>query len=115
MFELVFSKVFDEDIDACYDYIKDTLESPMAAKNLMNELSSKLIYLEEKPYSRPLVQDKFLASFGIRSIRVKNYIIFYIIEDANKKKNVNILRFMYGKRDWMSILKEKPNTVYTKN
>ena len=79
MFELVFSKVFDEDIDACYDYIKDTLESPMAAKNLMNELSSKLIYLEEKPYSRPLVQDKFLASFGIRSIRVKNYIVFYII------------------------------------
>jgi len=53
----------------------------MAASNLMKELSSKLNYLEEKPYSRPLVQDKFLASFGIRSIRVKNHIVFYFIED----------------------------------
>ena len=108
MFELVFSKVFDEDIDSSHNYIKDILESPMAASNLMKELSNKLNYLEEKPYSRPLVQDKFLASFGIRSIKVKNYIIFYIIEEENDKKNVNILRFMYGKRDWMNILKEKP-------
>jgi len=108
MFELVFSKVFDEDIDSSYNYIKDILESPMAASNLMKELSKKLNYLEEKPYSRPLVQDKFLASFGIRSIRVKNYIVFYIIEEENNKKNVNILRFMYGKRDWMNILKEEP-------
>ena len=108
MFELVFSKVFDEDIDSSYNYIKDLLESPMAASNLMKELSSKLNYLEEKPYSRPLVQDKFLASFGIRSIRVKNHIVFYIIEDENNKRTVNILRFMYCKRDWMNILKEKP-------
>ena len=107
MFELVFSKVFDEDIDSSYNYIKDILESPMAASNLMKELSSKLNYLEEKPYSRSLVKDKYLASFGIRSIRVKNYIVFYIIEDESNIKNVNILRFMYGKRDWMSILKEK--------
>ncbi|MCL2792492.1 MAG: hypothetical protein FWD87_05305 [Spirochaetaceae bacterium] len=46
MLELVFSKVFDEDIDSGYNYIKDILESSMAASNLMKELSNK------KQYSR---------------------------------------------------------------
>jgi len=58
MYELVFSKIIDEEIDSCYDYIKDILEAPMAAKNLIKELYEKLNYIKEKPYSRPLVHDE---------------------------------------------------------
>jgi len=31
---------------------------------------------------------------------VKNYMMFYIVEE----KQINIIRFLYGHRDWMSIL-----------
>ena len=110
MYKLLFSKIIDDDIDSSYNYIKDILKAPIAAENLMKELYDKLNYIKEKPYSRPLVHDEFLASLGIRSIRVKNYLIFYNIEeDENDKDNkyINVISFMYNKRDWINILKEK--------
>jgi len=109
MYELVFSKTIDDEIDSCYDYIKDILEAPIAAENLMKELYEKLNYLKEKPYSRPLVHDEFLSSLGVRTLKVKNYLVFYYIEEDGKdenKKYVNLISFMYNKRDWISILKK---------
>ena len=106
MYKIVFSNIFDEDIDSVYNYIKDTLESPMAAENLMEELYEKINYLKEKPYSRPLVHDKYLASLGIRSVKIKNYVLFYNI-DENVKNIVNVISFMYNKRDWINILKKE--------
>jgi len=105
MYKLLFSKTIDDEIDSSYNYIKDILEASSAAKNLMKELYDKLNYIKEKPYSRPLVHDEFLASLGIRSIRVKNYLIFYNIDENDK--NVNVISFMHNKRDWVYILKEK--------
>jgi len=103
MYELVFSKILDEDIDSCYNYINDNLEAPNAAEKLMKELYEKLNNIKKNPYSRPLVQDEYLASLGIRSIIIKNYLLFYYIED---KKYINLVTFMYGRRDWINILKE---------
>ena len=111
MYNLLFSKIIDKDIDSCYVYIRDTLEAPMAAENLMKELYEKLDHIKEKPYSRPLVHDKLLASFGIRSIKVKNYLLFYNIENdtmEDGEKNINVITFMYNKRDWINILRETP-------
>jgi addiction module RelE/StbE family toxin len=102
MFNLSFSKIIDADIDSCYSYIKDKLEAPMAAENLMEELYEKINHIKENPYSRPLVHDELLASLGIRSIKVKNYLLFYSVEE----KNINVITFMYNKRDWANIIKE---------
>ena len=106
MYELIFSKIIEEDIDSCYNYINENLEASAAAEKLMNELYEKINYLKEKPYSRPLVYDEFLSSLGMRSIKVKNYMLFYYIEEDNNNKNINLISFMYNKRDWINILKE---------
>jgi toxin ParE1/3/4 len=106
MYNLTFSKIFKIDANTVHRYIKETLEAPMAAENLKKELLEKLDCIKEKPYSRPLVQDKFLASFGIRSIKVKNYLLFYNIEE--EANNINAITFMYNKRDWANIIKEMP-------
>ena len=60
------------------------------------------VKLEENPYRRPLVQDKYLAMKGYRSINVKNYTLFYRIVEENN--TVLLVRFMYSQRDWASIL-----------
>ena len=104
-YDLVFSNIIDSDFDQSYNYIKETLEAPKAAEKLFDELDIKIAEILKNPYKRPLVQDKYLASLGIRSIKIKNYILFYnITEEANR---VNAIRFMYKKRDWKKILKEK--------
>ena len=105
MYRLKFSKLYDTDVDSSYNYITCNLQAPMAAENLIKETILKLEKLKENPKIRPLVQDKYLAALGYRSMKVKNYLIFYIIGDDDK--HVKIVRFLYGKRNWMNILKEE--------
>ena len=105
MYRLRFSKLYNKDVNSSFNYIKDTLEAPMAAENLIKEILEKLNQIKENPNRRPLVQDKYLASLGYRLINVKNYMIFYII--GNDNKHIKIVRFLYNKRNWKNILKEK--------
>ena len=105
MYRLRFSKLFKKDIDSSYNYIKNKLEAPMAADNLIKEIMEKLNKIKENPNIRPLVQDKYLASLGYRLINVKNYAIFYII--GNDNRHIKIIRFLYNKRNWINLLKEK--------
>jgi plasmid stabilization system protein ParE len=105
VYRLIFSKLYDKDVDSSYNYISGQLEAPKAADNLIMEVLEKLGKIKGNPNIRPLVQDKYLASLGYRSINVKNYLIFYIIGDDNK--HIKIIRFLYKKRNWINILKEK--------
>ena len=105
MYRLKISKSYDLDVDSCYDYIKDTLKNPKAADDLIAKIIDKLNKIRENPKIRPLVRDEYLAGLGYRLITVKNYMIFYIIGEDNK--HLKIIRFLYCKRDWMTILKEK--------
>jgi toxin ParE1/3/4 len=102
---LVISKLYKEDTLSTYNYIKNVLNAPLAAKNLKKEIKEKLIYISKNPTHRPLVYDKYLASLGYRLISVKNYLIFYIVDDTNN--HIKIVRLLYCKRDWINILKEK--------
>jgi plasmid stabilization system protein ParE len=104
VYRLRFSKLYRGDVDSSYNYIRNTLEAPRAADNLIKEILVKLKKIKENPNIRPLVQDKYLASLGYRLINVKNYIIFYIVD--NDKKHIKIIRFLYNKRNWINILKE---------
>lgn len=51
----------------------------------------------------PPADDKILASWGVRFVTVGNYLAFYTISE--EEKQVNIVRFLYAKSDWHSVLK----------
>jgi toxin ParE1/3/4 len=78
----------------------------MAADRLIIEVKKKLIEVRNNPTHRPLVNDVYLANLGYRLKTVKNFILFYIIDNDNER--IKIVRFVYGKRDWINILKETP-------
>ena len=103
MFDYTFTKIVELDIDQSYTYIKDTLEAPSAAENLFSELYGKINEILGNPYKRALVQDKYLASLGIRSINIKNYVLYYTIDE--KQNLINFLRFLHQLRDRITILK----------
>jgi hypothetical protein len=48
-----------------------------------------------------VVSDEYLSSLEIRFAMVKNYMMFYIVDN----KQINFIRFMYGRRDWINILR----------
>lgn len=52
------------------------------------------------------VDGPVLATWGIRLKVINNYLAFYIIDE--KSKTVHIVRFLYEKRNWISILRSEP-------
>ena len=59
--------------------------------------------LAEFPHKFEVVSDKLLALWGIRFTIVMNYLAFYTVDDATQ--TVHIVRFLYGKSNWITILK----------
>jgi mRNA-degrading endonuclease RelE of RelBE toxin-antitoxin system len=88
-------------------YIRKNLANPMAAASLRSEIKRVQNLLKENPHRRPLVHDAYLAEKGIYSISVKNYLIFYNIDEDNQI--VNLLHFMHSSEDWISRLSKEQN------
>ena len=65
MFNLIFSEKINNDIVSTLKYINEVLEAPRAAEAHYNELIKTYGKLQENPFRRPLVQNKYLAANGI--------------------------------------------------
>jgi toxin ParE1/3/4 len=83
-------------------YITEKLHDPQAATSLLNAIEKEITSLDTMPKRHALVSDKRLAKQGIRQIPVKNYTIFYAVNDQTS--TVNIISVMYSKRDWANVL-----------
>jgi plasmid stabilization system protein ParE len=105
MYELIFSKLFNTDIDSTYLYIVEYLGAPMVAKKLMKTVKQKLESLKENPTARPILKDSLISMLNLRTVKVKNCVIYYSVDE--EKQKVNLVRFLYNKRDWINILSGK--------
>ena len=100
-YHLHITTVAQRDISYAADYIEFVLKNPKAADDLLEETDQKINALLPFPHEHPIVEDKLLSGWGIRFIQVKNYLAFYVVE----KNQVTVIRFLYTKSDWISILK----------
>ena len=103
MYTLEYTKSFNVDIESIRDYFRAKREKRIGA-NLINSITKKLSDLELMPFSRALVRDELLASFGYRTLNIKNYILLFTIDDENKV--VFVERIFHGSQDWSNILKD---------
>jgi plasmid stabilization system protein ParE len=108
MYILNFSKLFKEDVKSSVKYIKDTLQNPIAADRLKSEIKTAYKKIKEMPYIYPVVPDEYLGSMEFRFTMVKNYMLFYTVEE----KQINIIRFLYGHRAWINILQHTNEIEY---
>jgi plasmid stabilization system protein ParE len=51
------------------------------------------------------IADEYLKSKGIKYVMIRNYMMFYTINED--RKAVDVIRFLYGRRDWKRILENK--------
>ena len=100
-YHLHITSVAEGDISQAADYIEFVLKNPKAADALLEETDQKINALLPFPQEHPIVEDKLLAAWGIRFTQIKNYLAFYVIEE----NQVTVIRFLYAKSDWISILK----------
>ena len=102
-YELHITRAAENDLNEAADYIAFILMNPQAADDLLDAVEETLPTLSEYAERHALVDDPVLKAWGIRFVQIKNYLAFYTIGEDEQK--VYIVRFLYGKRNWISILK----------
>ena len=94
----------EHDIMRAADYIEFTLKNPTAAEHLLDVATEQINSLSDLPQKFHLVDDQVLASWGIRFVIINHYLAFYTIDE--EKQMVIIVRFLYEKSNWTSILRQ---------
>ena len=96
------SEPAESDLVDIVRYIASQLSAPISALNMMELLEDAMAGLSDLPQRYPLVADDRLAQMGYRKLPVKNYVVFFSIDEKNKV--VEVERILYGRRDWLRIL-----------
>lgn len=102
-YEVRITRAAENDLNEAADYIEFVLLNPQAADDLLDTVAETLPTLAQYAQRYALVDDPVLRTWGIRFVQIKNYLAFYTISEEEQK--VYIVRFLYGKRNWISILK----------
>ena len=92
----------ENDLVDIVKYIASQLSAPFSALDRMDLLEEAMTGLSELPQRCPVVRDERLSQMGYSKLIVKNYAVFFSIDEKNKV--VNIERILYVRRDWLRIL-----------
>lgn len=78
-------------------YISNELFSPKAAETLLDKFQESINGLSTMPERYSLVDEEPWRSEGFRKIMVKNFIIYFWIDEANHK--IQVTGIVYGRRN----------------
>jgi len=92
----------ENDLRDIVRYISAQLSAPMTALKMMETMEEAISGLAYMPQSHSLVADERLAEMGYRKLIVKNYIVFFTIDETEKV--VDVERILYGRREWLCVL-----------
>jgi len=101
-FRVVITEPAESDLRGIANYIARELLEPVTARTVVASIAEAILLLETMPYRHELVRDQQLAEQQIRKLLVESYIVFYVISEP--ELTVTIVRILYGKRHWNSIL-----------
>ncbi len=91
-----------QDIEDIVNHISTVLCNPEAAGDFLNEFDRKMDIVCENPKIGTIVTNEFFIRDNVRRIIVKNYYVYYFIDDQNKI--INVTRVVYNRRDQIVIL-----------
>lgn len=96
------SEPAENDLRDIVRYIASQVSAPVSALHMMELLEEAMAGLSAMPQRCPLVTDERLSQLGYRKLIVKNYIVFFTIDEKNKA--VDVERILYSRRDWRGFL-----------
>ena len=96
------SEPAENDLRDIVRYISSQLSAPMTAMQMMDAMEDAIVGLTDMPQKYALVTDERLASMGYRKLVVKNYIVFFTINEQSRI--VEDERILYARRDWLRFL-----------
>lgn len=95
-----------EQIQQTVTYISHSLQEPVIARRWSDHLKKEIRSLKQHPARYPLTPEEPWYSRGIRKMIVKNFFVYYLIDEA--KEQVAVTAVVYGRRDQTAALLEMP-------
>ncbi len=83
-------------------YIAQTLQEPQSANSWEDLLYQEISDLNFMPSRYPLTEEEPWRTYGIHKMPVKNFLVYYLIDEENK--NVSVTAVIYGRRDQLAAL-----------
>ncbi len=96
------SEPAEDDLREIIGYIAARFGAPQTALDMLKAVEQALSDLADTPKKHQLVGDERLAAMGYRKLTVKNYCIFYTVDEKNKV--IDAERVLYTRRDWAALL-----------
>lgn len=93
-----------EQLQEIRDYIAHELLAPEAAKNMLKLLGAEMASLANMPKRVKLVDEEPWRSEGVRVKAVKNYLVYFWINEP--EMIVQVFAIIYAKRDQIKILSQ---------
>ena len=103
MYTVTITEPAEQDLNSAVEYYLNVLKAPKAAQTLLDEIEEKLNFLSTNPLVYEIEYDNYLQERNIRSVLVRNQLVFYIVNQNSEE--VIIIRILYARRNWLSILK----------
>ena len=98
------------DLKEIVDYIIDASCDINTAKKFAEKLKEKCLSLELFPNVGSLSKDHILKTRGFRFVSYKNYLIYYLVDEEDKK--VHVVSIFSSKRDRMYVIKRVRSARY---
>ena len=95
----------EQDLVNIISYLRYNLAGDIVADKYIELFSQALKKLEDIAGSMPIIDEKLIKHKNVRKINVRNYIIFYIIDENVDK--VFVLRIGHAFMDWEKYLKDE--------
>lgn len=102
MYKIEYLKLAKEDMEKIIYYISQHLQNKTATLNLANDFIKCANNILEFPYGNTEYTSVKPLKNQYRGAKVKNFIMFYTINEENK--TITIVRVLYQKRDIDKIL-----------
>ena len=99
-YNLEYSKDAKQDLIGIKQYIKYNLQEPETAQKLISKIRKEINTLKNNPEIYAIIDDDIIKKLEIRKLIVDNYIVFYRIQG----NTIQIVRIMYGRRNWITLL-----------
>ena len=103
-YKLKYLPLFYQDAEEIVSYITNTLENSKAAQNLINEVEKAILKRSENAESFSKFNSSKERKYPYYRIKVKNFLIFYVVITEDNEKIMEVRRLLYNRRDIQNII-----------
>ena len=97
VYQVIILPEAQQDIRSIVLYIARHLSAPQAALKLDRAFQKDILSLSHMPNRFPAIDEQPWKDAGIRKIIVKNYYVYYLVDETNK--TVQVSAVIYAGRD----------------